>query len=177
MQIAGNTQDISSLSFVGVLTLALQVEYYIIVNYPRVIDQIASSEIGAAEKDEAVKTLTVLGQESIQHADVTAELTRRFGGKPQFDFELLDTPRDTGAWLLEVLEREKFALSLYEQARRVVERRRTGSLYARMKGRFASLLPGQRSNTEHVIATLAGLAAAERKHIELANKVISALGL
>ncbi|MEE9202186.1 MAG: hypothetical protein V3U31_03190 [Dehalococcoidia bacterium] len=175
MQIADKGGDLSGLSMPTVLALSLQVEYRLIFNYPRVIDQIVGVHGMAGESDESVKTLKRLGLDSVQHAHWTAGLIRDLGRDPELDFEVFDTQTDIAAWLLECREREKFALSLYERAKSVAEQRQTRMKSWSLKGRLSALLSARAAVSKSGIEALDRLVAAEREHVQLMDKVISEL--
>ena len=95
-------------SILDLLNQGLQLEYSLIVHYPR---------LASAIKDEETRKLALkLGSDSIRHADIVAGVISGLGENPLWSFEAF--PEETN--LVKVfqvqLEKEKLALQLHRQS-------------------------------------------------------------
>lgn len=90
-----------------------------IVNYPRLIDHLIQVEEIPPEK--VPTTLKRLGEESVNHMNQTAHIITSLGGEPQWNLAALDIMDDVRQVLREQMEKEKLALSIFRQAKRVAE--------------------------------------------------------
>lgn len=90
------------------LNQSLQLEYSLIVHYPRVASLI---------EDEETRNLTLkLGSDSIKHADTVANAINNIGGTPNWSFELFPEWLDIVEIFQKQLEKEKLALQLHRQS-------------------------------------------------------------
>ncbi len=90
------------------LNQALQVEYSMIFQYPRLA--------GFIEDEEIRKLVLQLGYASMNHADVVASAIRELGGEPEWSFESIPQERDLVKVFQVQLEKEKLALELHQQS-------------------------------------------------------------
>ncbi|MCL4369315.1 MAG: ferritin-like domain-containing protein [Chloroflexi bacterium] len=119
----------------------LQVEYRFIIHYPRLMDM--------APDEETREMMRVVGESSVRHADVTAQVLRTLGAVPPFPaFEAL--PADPPKRIFErQLEYEKLALMLHSEAAGLVEEWRP---------------------------ILQSIADEERSHIRIVERILEQLG-
>jgi len=115
------TQTEATQHVIDVLSRALEVEYGMIVHYPR-IARLLPSEALAMRAD-------LLGQDSIRHADIVAKAITELGGVAPFpSFEPLPEPLDLAEFFKTQLERERLALSLHNEAAEGADERLAPSL-------------------------------------------------
>jgi bacterioferritin len=103
----GGANNISP-EILDLLNKALQLEYTLIIHYPRLANSIKDSETR--------KLVQNLGTASVHHADVVADAITQLGGTPDWSF----TPFPDDYELVHIfqiqLQKEKQALQLHQQA-------------------------------------------------------------
>jgi len=149
---------------VGLLNESLQVEYGVILNYPRILDQITN--IDKSQSEEFTGNVERLGKDSFRHATVVAKLIEDLGGKPDFETVVIDRMIDIQSMLVEQLGKEKLAMSVYQNAKRIVQTNQ-----AQAKGFFSKLLSGREESGREisrskVMEILTGLENDEWSHIK-----------
>jgi len=98
---------IGSPELLGLLNQTLELEYTLIIHYPR---------IASAIRDQETKQLAQsLGTASIGHADTVAKAITRLGGTPHWSFGSFPTEMDLKKIFEGQLEKEKLALKLHQQ--------------------------------------------------------------
>ena len=98
---------IGSPELLGLLNQTLELEYTLIIHYPR---------IASAIRDQETKQLAQsLGTASIAHADTVAKAITRLGGTPHWSFGSFPTEMDLKKIFEGQLEKEKLALKLHQQ--------------------------------------------------------------
>ena len=91
----------------NLLEQTLELEYTLIIHYPR---------IASAIRDNETKQLAVsLGTASIGHADIVAHAIIKLGGTPHWSFGSFPTQMDLTKIFQGQLEKEKLALKLHQQ--------------------------------------------------------------
>jgi bacterioferritin len=112
--------DKNQQEIINLLNQVLNLEYSMIIHYPRIASTI---------QDEEIKNLVLkLGSDSMGHADIVANAVIKLGGKPVWSFESLAERFDHLDVFQTQLEREKFAKQSYEKCASMVM---DNSLYAR----------------------------------------------
>ena len=149
---------------VDLLNKSLQVEYGMILNYPRILDQITN--IDKSQSEEFTVNVERLGKDSFRHATVVAKLIEDLGGKPDFETVVIDRMIDIHSMLVEQLGKEKLVMSIYQDAKRIA---RTNQVQA--KGFFGRLLSGREESggeisRSRVMEILTGLENDEWSHIK-----------
>ena len=125
------------------LNRSLQLEYSLIVHYPR---------IASAIEDEKVRELTLaLGSASIKHANVIADVISKLGGNPQWSIESFPEQMGIIDIFQQQLEKEKLALQLHQQSARSVPD-------AMLSDKFNKLARDEEAHIQVVEKILAGLA-------------------
>ena len=91
----------------ALLEQTLELEYTLIIHYPRIASVI---------RDNETKQLAVsLGTASIGHADIVAHAINRLGGTPHWSFGAFPAQMDLTKIFQGQLEKEKLALKLHQQ--------------------------------------------------------------
>ena len=104
-------------AIVDLLNKSIQVEYGIILNYPRIMDQIKN--IDKSQSAEFTNNVERLGKDSFRHATIVAKLIEELGGKPEFEMVVIDRMIDIYSMLVEQLAKEKLVMSIYQDAKRI----------------------------------------------------------
>jgi len=107
-------------AIVALLNQALLAEYGMLLNYPRIIDQLANID-KVSDKQLAID-LERLGKDSFRHAGIVGQLIAQLGGKPDWDITVIDRMIDIGSMLVEQLAKEKLAMSIYQDAKRIADK-------------------------------------------------------
>jgi len=101
-----------NLTTISLLNQILQLEYSLIVHYPR---------LASAIRDEAVRKLALgLGSASVDHANIVAKAITKLGGKPVWSFGAFPHGKDTSEIFKIQLEKEKLALKLHQQSAELI---------------------------------------------------------
>ena len=96
-----------SSELLDLLNQTLELEYTLIIYYPR---------IASAIRDLETKQLALsLGTASIGHADTVAHAITKMGGNPHWSFGPFPTEKDLRKIFQGQLEKEKLALKLHQQ--------------------------------------------------------------
>lgn len=104
-------------AIVDLLNQSIQVEYGLILNYPRIMDQIKN--IDKFHSEEFANSVERLGKDSFRHATIVAKLIEELGGKPEFELVVIDRMIDIQSMLVEQLAKEKSVMSIYQDAKRI----------------------------------------------------------
>jgi bacterioferritin (cytochrome b1) len=165
-------------AIVEILNKALQVEYTKIVNYPRLIDRIVT--VDHIHDEQLNKDLEQVGKDSTRHLGWVGELILKFGGKPIWQIEVIDRLVDAKEMLAHQLEKEKEALSLYQEAKRVAEKNKVKVQVRDFFGRLIRMedeLPYDVVNIDDVFSTLDRIIIDETHHIRLIHDSIATLNM
>ena len=98
---------------IELLNQALQIEYSLIVQYPKFAELIQDGEIQ--------RLIRGLGIASIRHADVVSRTIVQLGGTPEWSFDFEEPGIDVRRIFEIQLEKEKQALELHDQAVNLIE--------------------------------------------------------
>jgi len=159
-------------SIINLLREAMEIEYGFIINYPRVVDQLVNIE--TIPQEEVAKKLELLGKESIQHAGWIMQLIENLGGEPQLPITVIPRIADIPSLLLEQLDKEKTAQSLFQQAKQVVKQKQAKGILAKIKT-MGAVSPDSVADRSSIIRILERLEIDEGRHIVLLQNVISEL--
>ena len=148
----------------GLLQQVMLVEYGMILNYPRILDQITN--IGKSQPQEFIENIERLGKDSFRHSTVVMTLIEDLGGKPDFSGIVIDRMIDVSSMLVEQLGKEKLAMSMYKEAKLVPQNNQV-----RSRGFLGKLLDNttkerQWISRNRVIQILEGLESDEFSHIK-----------
>ena len=89
------------------LNQTLELEYTLIIHYPRIASAIQDSETKQLAQS--------LGTASVEHADTVAHAITKLGGTPRWSFGSFPAERDLKKIFQAQLEKEKLALKLHQQ--------------------------------------------------------------
>ena len=155
----------------NLLNQSLSVEYGLILNYPRILDQLTN--IDRVPDEQFTRDFERLGKESYKHSGLVIQLIVQLGGEPQWGVEVIDRMIDVGNMLALQLEKEKSALSIYQQAKLIAQQNQ-----AKGKGVLGRLMTwgGEESrefvSRSTVINILNRLTNDEMGHMKLAERLI-----
>jgi len=149
-------------AIIDLLNKAIEIEYGLILNYPRILDQIET--IDKSQSEEFTGNVERLGKDSFRHATVISRLIEDLGGKPAFETVTIDMMIDVNSMLVEQLGKEKLAAATYKEARLVAETNQ-----AKEKGMFGKLFKKEEESKRGVsrtvvINTLKGIEMDELSH-------------
>ena len=174
MSAADKTSESVKKTIVGLLNRVLKVEYTMIMNYPRIIDDLTTVN---PNLDEGVsKRLRRLGEDSVRHANQVMHIIDELGGNPQSDIKISSKITDINRFFEGQMEKEKAALSLFQQAKSIIEPSQAKGIWGKLKA-TASPLPIDKEERSEIIRVLDQLAEDEKMHIMLLQNVFSALGI
>jgi len=130
------------LKTIELMNRALEVEYSCIVHFTR---------LSTIIKNEEIRNLIVeLGQDSVRHASIVADIVKELGGNPLWSFEPFPEDMDLVSIFQMQLEKEEIALELHLQnAKSQVD----GSIKSKLEG----------------------IANDEEKHIQIVKDILSKL--
>ena len=165
-------------TIVGLLNQSLQVEYAMILNYPRLIDKLVI--VDHINDEQLNKDLERLGKESMNHAGWVGQLIAQLGDKPEWVIDVIDRMVDVDKMLALQLEKEKAALLLYKEARRVAEKNKFTVQVRDFLGRLIRMedeLPIDVVNVNDIFGTLDRIIIDEQHHIKLVHDSIATLNM
>lgn len=99
---------------VGIFNKILQVEYDMILSYPRLIDKLVNVE--GINDEEVNRHLETLGKESIHHFSGVSKVIELLGGEPVWVLPAVERMVDVTAVIDAQIEKENKALALYKDA-------------------------------------------------------------
>ena len=171
-------KDNGKRAIVELLNRSLQVEYDMILNYPRLIDKLTI--VDHINDEQLNKDLELLGKESYHHHGWIGQLITQLGGKPDWTINVIDRLVDVDRMLALQLEKENIALSLCQEAMRIAERNKVKVQVRDFLGRLIRMedeLPIDVVNVDDVLGTLERIATDEKRHIKLAHNSIATLDM
>ncbi len=98
----------------AILNQAVQTEYDIVLNYPKLIDQFANSEKFNDEK--LISDLETIGRDSVRHLGWVMDLLKSLGGEPVWQLNTVERYYNVQERKGQQLEKEKAAAELYKKA-------------------------------------------------------------
>ena len=157
-------------AIVDVLNKAIQIEYGMILNYPRILDQIKN--IDKSQSEEFTVNLERLGKDSFRHATVISRLIEDLGGKPAFDMVVVDVMADVHSMLVEQLGKEKLAAAAYKEARFIAENNQAKEpkIFGKFLGKGRDSEKGVRGSV--LIDTLKRIEMDEVSHIKRVENLL-----
>lgn len=153
-------------SIVAKLNRALQVEYDLIFNYPRMVDKLVN--IDKINDEKLNNTIEVLGIESLRHFTEIDNLIVKLGGETQWRFEVIDRLVDVEEILAAQLKREKWVVSWYASVKRIAEQGKAGFLDRLTMG-------SDFVDANEIINVMDRLIRDEKRHAILLEKAIPTL--
>ena len=159
------------------LNRSIQVEYGLILNYPRVIDYLIHCE---KINDEILnKGIEKVGIDSSRHLGWVVEIINKIGGEPLWQIDTIDRLIDAPKMLNRQLEKEETVLEMYQEAVRLVRRYAVKAKVSDIFGKF--IRTNKHGLQEEVIATnelverLERIAVDERNHVKLLHDSIATM--
>ena len=171
-------RDSAKEAIVDLLNKSLQVEYGMILNYPRIIDKIVA--IDEIHDEQISSDLEYLGKSSVQHVGLIGQLILELGGEPAWRIDTIDRMVDVGSMLVQQLAKEKAAQSVYQEARRIAEKNQGKTKVRDFLGKFTRMRDEADDDVvkaSDVISVLERLASEEQTHIRLAEDTIATLNM
>ena len=165
-------------AIVELLNRSLQLEYNMILNYPRLIDKLTT--VDHINDEQLNKDLERLGTESYHHHGWIGQLITQLGSKPDWTMDIVDRLVDVDKMLALQLEKEKTALSLCQEAMRIAERNKVKVQVRDFLGRLIRMedeLPIDVVNVNDILGTLERIATDEKHHIKLVHNSIATLNM
>ncbi len=149
-------------AIVDLLNKGIHVEYGMVMNYPRILDQVVN--IDKSQSEEFSNNAERFGKDSFRHSTIVAKLIEELGGEPEFEMLAIDRMVDIHSLLVEQLGKEKLAESLYKEARLIAQNNQ-----AKEKGLFGKLMsireePKKEISRSEVIEKLERLELDEMGH-------------
>ncbi len=111
---------------IELLNKGLQMEYTDVFLYPR--------EAQIIKEEEISETFEKYGRMEVRHADNLATQILALGGKPEWDFTILEAKESIDEMLLGHLEREKSGIEAYENLIELAEKEGEDQLKLILKG-------------------------------------------
>ena len=157
---------------------ATEIEYDMILNYPRIIEQITSYE--EMSDEQLVKDLDKLGRDSLVHFSKMDNMITRLGSEMTWQTHVLPRVVDVLDILKKQLGKEKFALETYKEAKNIALKNQQK---VKVRGFFGKLLrikdteEGEIITTDEVINTLDRLISDETNHARVVEDSIATLNM
>lgn len=160
-------------AIVILLNKSLQVEYGLILNYPRIVEQLENIE--KTEDKELINNMERFGKDSLRHSAIVSRLIEELGDKPDYELLVIERTVDIHSMMVEQLAKEKTAMSIYKDAKRITEKNQVKS-----KGFFGDLLKRKEKerhiSRQLVIEDLARLQIEELGHMKRVELLLTRLG-
>ena len=107
-------------ALVALLNNAIQVEYGLMQNYPRIIDYLVNYE--KINDEMFVSDLERLGKDSVRHLGWIVDIIKSFGGESIWQMNPIERLFDARKVGNQQLEKEKMAVEMYKEAIRLARR-------------------------------------------------------
>ncbi len=157
-------------AIVDLLNKGIHAEYGMVMNYPRILDQIAN--IGEAQSEEFIDNAERFGKDSFRHSTIVAKLIEELGGEPEFEMLTIDRMVDIHSLLIGQLGYEKLAESLYKEARLIAQnnQEQAKGVFAKLRGIMEE--PKKDVSRSEIIEKLKRLELDEMGHAKRAETMI-----
>jgi rubrerythrin len=160
-------------AIVGLLNKAIQVEYAVILNYPRMIDNLV--EVRHIEDEQLNKDIETIGKDSFRHSGTVAQLIDQCGGECAWDVQVVSRLPDMQSMLQEQLKREKTAVQVYTEAKKIAEKNQTKAKTGGFLNKLLDKVETSPVNADEVIRTIDRIIMDEQRHIRLCEDSIATL--
>ena len=158
-------------AIVDLLNETIRIEYHFIVNYPRLIDQLAN--IDGIPRESIPQSFEKLGKVSAKHFGLLWELIKKLGGEQQLRVGAIEKIVDSTTFLALQAERAKLALSLLQQAKTIAEHSQVKGL-RRIWGKANATGEPKRST---ILGILDAIIKDKNQHITQLKDAVSALNI
>ena len=157
-------------AIVDLLNRGIHVEYAMVMNYPRIIDQVKN--IDESQSEEFINGAERFGKDSFHHSTIVAKLIEELGGEPEFNMLPIDRMVDVHSLLVEQMGHERLAESLYKEARLIAQncQAKEKGLFDRLRGIFEE--PEKDASRSEVIEKLKRLELDEMGHAKRVETMI-----
>ena len=156
----------------------IEVEYDMLLNYPKIIEYITSYE--KISDEQLVKDLDKLGRDSLVHFSKVDNMTSRLGSGAVWQTHVLPRVIDVLDILSKQLEKEKFALETYKEAKNIALRNQKKVKVSEFFGKFLHIKDTEKEEiitADEVINTLDYLITDETNHIRVVEDSIATLNM
>ena len=116
MEIEAISED-GKKALVALLNKAIQVEYGVILNYPRITDYLVNYE--KVNDEMLLSDLERLGKDSVRHLGWIVDIIKNFGGKATWQVNPVERLFDASKVGNQQLEKEQMAVEMYKEAIRL----------------------------------------------------------
>ena len=161
---------------IELLNKSLELEYDFILNYPRMIEKL--EHIDNIHDEQLNKALQRLGMESIRHFNELDRLIVKLGGEAHWYFGVIERLDDVQEILIQQLSEEKAVMSLFEQARQLVQgskiKVKVGTFFDRLIKNTGGLIKDIVTVNE-IMIILERQIADDKRHIRICEDSVATL--
>jgi len=155
---------------------SLEFEYGFILNYPRIIENMENME--NIHDEQLNQDLQRLGMESIRHFNDLDNMIVKLGGEARWNFGVIERLDDVQEILIKQLGKEKGAMYLFEQARKLVQgskiKVKVGTFFNRLVKNTDGLIEDIVTVNE-IMIILEREIADEKRHIRICEDSVATL--
>ncbi len=149
-------------ALVALINKSLQIEYEFIMNYPRMIDKLVNYD--EIHDEQLTRDIQKFSKDSLRHFGELTALVEKLGGQPMWNMEMIARLDDVEELLTRQLGKEREVLSIFEQAKRIVEQ---NSVKVKAGGLFRRLIIGLKDEPpERIIYVPEIMSIVEREIME-----------
>ena len=156
-------------AIIGLLNSIIQVEYDMIMNYPRLIDKLVNIDL--INDEQLNKDLEYLSKVSLQHFSNLNKIIELLDGELVWAMCTIERLVDVGESLDEQLKKEKLVISKYKETIQVVEKNKV-----KVKQGFLSKLLSEKVeavDANYIVSTLKRHIMDEERHVRLVEDSIA----
>ncbi len=163
-------------SIVDRLNRLLQVENDLVFNYPKVIDRLVREE--NIDDKQLIEALETAAKESLRHHNEVDKWIGKLGGETIWDLKIVSSSVDVKELILQQLEKEKWAISWYNSAKKIAEQNKVNAdgIISRGMG-SGNVLPKDFVDVDKFINMLERHIADEERHIKVAGYAVKMLSV
>ncbi len=160
---------------IAVLKKAIQVEYDLIFNYPRVIDSFIKFD--KINDERFLSDVETIGKDSLRHLNWDVDIIESLGGEYDWNINAVERYYDVNERRGQQLEKEKAAAGLYKQAIRLVRENIVKEKVEDISGKLINT--GRRGLREEVrkaselVGILERIELEEEKHVRMIQDLLA----
>ncbi|MEE9516825.1 MAG: hypothetical protein V3V52_06960 [Candidatus Adiutricales bacterium] len=160
---------------IAVLKKAIQVEYDLIFNYPRVIDSFIKFD--KINDERFLSDVETIGKDSLRHLNWDVDIIESLGGEYDWNINAVERYYDVNERRGQQLEKEKAAAELYKQAIRLVRENIVKEKVEDISGKLINT--GRRGLREEVrkaselVGILERIELEEEKHVRMIQDLLA----
>ena len=163
------------LALVFLLNKAIQVEYGIILNYPRIMDYLVNYE--KVNDEMFLSDLERLGTDSARHLGWVVVIIKCLGGEPVWQMSTIERLFDAHKQGAQQLEKENMAVELYKEAIKVARANLVKEKVFDFSGKLIKYdkngLQEEVREASEVIATLERIEIDEVRHVRTVQDMLA----